>query len=137
MSLYHDDFDKNGSIDPILCTEEEGKEYPFWSKDDIQSQLAVSVYGTGCCFAHVSRRPTVLLNNNSSGRLVCAYGVFFPMHFIGMACIRDYIHVMDLAHAHILSLKFLWAKKNESNCEIFNLGTGKLITSYFYRIKNE
>ena len=40
-------------------------------------------------------------------------------------CIRDYIHVMDLAHAHILSLKFQWSKKNESNCEIFNLGTGK------------
>ena len=40
LSLYYDDFDKNGSIDPILCTEEGGKEYPFWSKDDIQSQLA-------------------------------------------------------------------------------------------------
>lgn len=40
LSLYYDDFDDNGALDPILCVEEDGKEYPFWSKDDIQSQLA-------------------------------------------------------------------------------------------------
>lgn len=40
LSLYYGDFDKNGAIDPILCTLENGKEYPFWSKDDIQSQIA-------------------------------------------------------------------------------------------------
>ena len=39
LSLYYDDFDNNGSIDPILCVLESGKEYPFLSKDDIQSQL--------------------------------------------------------------------------------------------------
>lgn len=36
-------------------------------------------------------------------------------------CIRDYIHVMDLALAHYLALKYL-RKGNESN--IFNLGNG-------------
>jgi len=40
------------------------------------------------------------------------------------SCIRDYIHVCDIAHAHTLALKFLIDKKNESNCEVFNLGTG-------------
>jgi UDP-glucose 4-epimerase len=36
-------------------------------------------------------------------------------------CIRDYIHVMDLASAHYLALKYL-RRDNESN--IFNLGNG-------------
>ena len=37
-------------------------------------------------------------------------------------CIRDYIHVTDLADAHILSLKYL-ESENESN--EFNLGNGQ------------
>lgn len=40
-------------------------------------------------------------------------------------CIRDYIYIMDLADAHIKSLEFLIAGKNSTNCEVFNLGTGK------------
>ena len=36
-------------------------------------------------------------------------------------CVRDYIHVMDLAQAHILAMDYL-AQGNESN--IFNLGNG-------------
>ena len=40
-------------------------------------------------------------------------------------CIRDYIHVVDLAKAHVIALKRLLENKNESNYETFNLGTGK------------
>ncbi|MBK7884518.1 MAG: UDP-glucose 4-epimerase GalE [Chitinophagaceae bacterium] len=40
------------------------------------------------------------------------------------SCVRDYIHVSDIAHAHTLALNFLIDKKNDSNCKIFNLGTG-------------
>lgn len=40
------------------------------------------------------------------------------------SCVRDYIHVSDIAHAHTLALDYLIAEKNETNCEIFNLGTG-------------
>ena len=40
------------------------------------------------------------------------------------SCIRDFIHVSDIAHAHTLALKFLELKKDENTCEIFNLGTG-------------
>ena len=40
-------------------------------------------------------------------------------------CIRDYIHVVDLAQAHVIALKRLLESKNESNYETFNLGTGK------------
>ena len=39
--------------------------------------------------------------------------------------IRDYIHVVDLAKAHIAALKRLLDKKNTSNFEYFNVGTGK------------
>lgn len=40
------------------------------------------------------------------------------------SCIRDYIHVSDIADAHVKALQFLLEGKNESNCEIFNLGSG-------------
>lgn len=40
------------------------------------------------------------------------------------SCLRDYIHVSDIAHAHTLSLKYLEENRNESNCDIFNLGSG-------------
>ncbi|HOU46538.1 MAG TPA: UDP-glucose 4-epimerase GalE [Chitinophagales bacterium] len=40
------------------------------------------------------------------------------------SCIRDYIHVCDIAHAHTLALKFLLKKENQHAVEVFNLGTG-------------
>lgn len=40
-------------------------------------------------------------------------------------CIRDYIHVVDLAKAHVKALQRLLKGKNDSNYEVFNLGTGK------------
>lgn len=40
-------------------------------------------------------------------------------------CIRDYIHVMDLAKAHVVALERLMKNKAEKNYEVFNLGTGK------------
>jgi UDP-glucose 4-epimerase len=40
------------------------------------------------------------------------------------SCVRDYIHVCDIAHAHTLALNYLINKQNTSNCEVFNLGTG-------------
>ena len=40
------------------------------------------------------------------------------------SCIRDFIHVSDIAHAHTLSLQFLEKKTTDNICEIFNLGTG-------------
>jgi UDP-glucose 4-epimerase len=39
-------------------------------------------------------------------------------------CIRDYIHVVDLAKAHVVALQRLLHKKNEAKVETFNLGTG-------------
>lgn len=39
--------------------------------------------------------------------------------------IRDYIHVVDLAKAHIAALNRLLKKENKQNFEFFNIGTGK------------
>jgi UDP-glucose 4-epimerase len=44
------------------------------------------------------------------------------------SCLRDFIHVCDLAHAHTLALDFLISKRNTTNVEVFNLGTGEGIT---------
>ncbi|WP_462250450.1 UDP-glucose 4-epimerase GalE [Ferruginibacter sp.] len=40
------------------------------------------------------------------------------------SCVRDYIHVCDIAHAHTLALNYLINKKNSTACEVYNLGTG-------------
>jgi len=39
-------------------------------------------------------------------------------------CIRDYIHVVDLAKAHVVALQRLLKKQNIEKIETFNLGTG-------------
>lgn len=39
-------------------------------------------------------------------------------------CIRDYIHVVDLAKAHVIALQRLINKNNIDNLETYNLGTG-------------
>jgi len=41
------------------------------------------------------------------------------------SCIRDYIHVVDLAKAHIVAIERLINGKNATNYEMFNIGTGK------------
>ena len=41
------------------------------------------------------------------------------------SCIRDYIHVVDLAKAHVVAIKRLIEDKNKNNFEMFNLGTGR------------
>lgn len=41
------------------------------------------------------------------------------------SCIRDYIHVVDLAKAHVIALKRLLSGENERQFEVFNLGTGR------------
>lgn len=40
-------------------------------------------------------------------------------------CIRDYLHVVDLAKAHVVAVNRLIGGKNKAGFEVFNLGTGK------------
>jgi UDP-glucose 4-epimerase len=44
------------------------------------------------------------------------------------SCIRDFIHVCDIAHAHTLAVQFLMEGKTNKRCEVFNLGTGNGVT---------
>ena len=44
------------------------------------------------------------------------------------SCVRDYIHVVDLADAHRLGLEYLKAGKNADSYEVFNLGIGEGVT---------
>lgn len=64
-----------------------------------------------------------------------AAGILPGMHVHGSdydtrdgSCVRDYIHVCDIAHAHTLAMQFLIKKKNKTACETFNLGTGNGVT---------
>jgi len=41
------------------------------------------------------------------------------------SCLRDYIHVVDLAKAHVVAVRRLLENRNRSNFEMYNLGTGK------------
>ena len=50
------------------------------------------------------------------------YGKDYPT--VDGTCIRDYIHVVDLAKAHVVALQRLLKNKNEEKIETFNLGTG-------------
>ena len=40
------------------------------------------------------------------------------------SCVRDYIHVVDIADAHILAVQRLIDGKSEGDFEVFNLGSG-------------
>lgn len=63
--------------------------------------------------------PLVLLTALGMRKSISIFGTDYPTP--DGTCIRDYIHVSDLAQAHVLGLKYLEAG-NQSN--IFNLGNG-------------
>ncbi|HLP21630.1 MAG TPA: UDP-glucose 4-epimerase GalE [Chitinophagales bacterium] len=44
------------------------------------------------------------------------------------SCIRDYIHVMDIANAHTKAIQYLNQSAESNPVEIFNLGTGNGVT---------
>jgi len=40
-------------------------------------------------------------------------------------CVRDYIHIMDLAEAHVKALQLLANQNQKGICEVFNIGAGQ------------
>ncbi|MCB9045402.1 MAG: UDP-glucose 4-epimerase GalE [Chitinophagales bacterium] len=44
------------------------------------------------------------------------------------SCVRDYIHVSDIAHAHTKALQYMIEERNTKQCDVFNLGTGNGVT---------
>ena len=41
------------------------------------------------------------------------------------SCVRDYIHVMDLAEAHVMAMTYLLNSKQKVKIDVFNLGSGQ------------
>ena len=91
----------------------------------------VSLRYFNACGAHISRQigedhnpeshliPLILQVPNGKREYISIFGDDYDTK--DGTCVRDYIHVTDLAQAHILAVKYLQAG-NESN--IFNLGNG-------------
>ena len=69
-----------------------------------------------------------VITQSAIGKLpgITVFGNHYPTR--DGSCVRDFIHVSDLAHAHTLALQYLMAHKNTANPEVFNLGTGTGIT---------
>ncbi|RUR84470.1 UDP-glucose 4-epimerase GalE [Chlorogloeopsis fritschii PCC 9212] len=63
--------------------------------------------------------PLVLLTALGKRESISIFGTDYPTR--DGTCIRDYIHVADLAQAHVLGLEYLL---NGENSEVFNLGNG-------------
>jgi UDP-glucose 4-epimerase len=62
----------------------------------------------------------IVLEAAAEGRAVTIFGDDYPTR--DGTCVRDYIHVLDLADAHLLALDFL--RSNDPRMEIYNLGCG-------------
>ncbi len=67
--------------------------------------------------------PMILRNIRAGKEEITVFGTDYLSR--DGTCVRDYIHVMDLAEAHLIALKKLF---NEERSKVYNLGTGKGIT---------
>ena len=63
-----------------------------------------------------------LIANSISGNQLKIFGNDYPTH--DGTCIRDYIHVIDLAYAHLLSLNYL----DKIKYDVINIGLGRGIS---------
>ncbi len=63
--------------------------------------------------------PRVLMTLTGEEKDVTVFGTDYPTP--DGTCIRDYIHILDLARAHVLAMKHLESEKQSFAC---NLGTG-------------
>jgi UDP-glucose 4-epimerase len=68
------------------------------------------------------------ITQTAIGRLpkLIVYGNDYPTR--DGSCVRDFIHICDLAHAHTLAMEYLQEHKNDESVEVFNLGTGNGVT---------
>jgi UDP-glucose 4-epimerase len=142
-----------GSPDKIPVTEEspiKPAESPYGATKQMGEKIVTDSAATGNMqsvllryFNPVGAHPSILIGELPLGKpenLVPAitqtaigklkemvvYGDDYPTR--DGSCIRDYIHVCDIAHAHTLALQHLIENKNVEKCEIYNLGSGNGIT---------
>lgn len=64
---------------------------------------------------------TMLLERLSRGERPRVFGIDYPTS--DGSCVRDFVHVMDVADAHIASLEYL--ARPERPWDVFNVGTGR------------
>jgi UDP-glucose 4-epimerase len=80
----------------------------------------------------IGESPSVIPNNLVPRITGTAIGIFDELKIFGTdlptrdgSCIRDYIHVMDIAEAHTAAFQFVSESKNTIPHEIINLGSGQ------------
>jgi UDP-glucose 4-epimerase len=142
-----------GNPDTIPVTEQspiKQAESPYGATKQMGEEMLQAFTKNGKCnvillryFNPVGAHPTAILGELPIGRpqnLVpaitqTAIGKLPKMKVFGNdyptrdgSCVRDYIHVCDIAHAHTLAIQYLEQGKNESHCDVFNLGTGLGVT---------
>ncbi len=142
-----------GNPDSIPVTESfpiKKAESPYGATKQMGEEMLTDFTKNGACnaillryFNPVGAHPTAILGELPIGKpqnLVpaitqTAIGKLPKMKVFGNdydtrdgSCIRDYIHVCDIAHAHTLAIQYLENAKNEGPCDIFNLGTGLGVT---------
>ena len=138
-----------GSPDKIPVTEEsptKPAESPYGATKQMGEEIVRDVTKTGGLksillryFNPVGAHPTTLIGELPLGKpenLVPAitqtaigkinqltvYGDDYPTR--DGSCIRDFVHVCDIARAHTLALQQLIENKNVPDCQVYNLGTG-------------
>ena len=69
-----------------------------------------------------------VITQNAIGKMkgMSVHGTDYPTR--DGSCVRDFIHICDLAHAHTLAIKFLQDEKSTRVSEVFNLGSGNGVT---------
>ena len=65
----------------------------------------------------------VICNSGESGEEITLFGGDYDTP--DGTCIRDYVHVSDIANAHVLSLEWMMKLDNFGSYDVFNLGSEK------------
>ena len=71
-----------------------------------------------------------IITQNAIGKIkeMNVFGSDYPTR--DGSCIRDYVHVSDIADAHVKALNFLLAGKQSAAYSLFNLGSGNGVTVF-------
>lgn len=123
---------------PYAHTKRVGEEIlHFWAPQTKVNTIALRYFNpvgadpTGLLGEDPRNTPTNLvpvITGSAIGNLppVKVFGSDYPTR--DGSCIRDYVHVNDIANAHIKALLYLFEGKNQDFFDIINLGTGTGVT---------
>lgn len=111
-----------------IMIEDYTKAYPQLSSIALRYFNPVGAHVSGLIGEYPIHKPTSLvpiITQTAIGKIkqMTVYGKNYDTR--DGSCIRDYVHVTDIAAAHIKALNYLIDNKSTSNFSIFNLGTGQ------------